>query len=163
MARTEAYRSAPSSAIHKTVNLMLLKLRGVVIQPKRTFTNYEDALLEAGANGYQGLLIADVVQRKTTRIADGTVDPQETHAGVGAANIVVGVVTAKERAGHQDGFVRVLDVGGACGAHYFCAVSVVKCRSVRWCVVETPSMAAQAREFARQDLKFTTSLDQAQE
>ncbi len=52
---------------------------------------------------------------------------------------------------------RVLDCGGACGAHYFQA-SAWTSRVYDWWVVETPAMVARARPLETDMLHFVTDL-----
>jgi putative methyltransferase (TIGR04325 family) len=53
--------------------------------------------------------------------------------------------------------VRVLDFGGACGAHYFQARAWTT-REYDWWVVETPAMVARARTLETEALHFVTDM-----
>jgi putative methyltransferase (TIGR04325 family) len=52
---------------------------------------------------------------------------------------------------------RVLDCGGACGAHYFQATAWTS-RVYDWWIVETPAMVARARPLETDRLHFVTDL-----
>jgi putative methyltransferase (TIGR04325 family) len=59
----------------------------------------------------------------------------------------------------MDGVSSVLDFGGACGKHY--KEARIASPSIRWAVVETPAMAARARELETHQLKFFSAIEQA--
>jgi putative methyltransferase (TIGR04325 family) len=60
--------------------------------------------------------------------------------------------------------VHVLDFGGACGLHYFIARAFLGDRvRFQWHVVETPSMAAAAKDFEDGSLRFFESVPRATE
>ena len=59
--------------------------------------------------------------------------------------------------------LRVIDFGGACGAHYFAARAFFGDRAalhIRWQVVETSTMVNRARELQNEELTFATSLSE---
>lgn len=53
----------------------------------------------------------------------------------------------------------VLDFGGGCGVHYKRAK--IQNPGVRWAVVETPAMAARAKELETERLRFFTTIQDA--
>lgn len=54
---------------------------------------------------------------------------------------------------------RVLDFGGACGAHY--KEAILHAPGLRWAVVETPAMVQRASELATDRLNFFSSIADA--
>lgn len=60
------------------------------------------------------------------------------------------------------GQIRVLDFGGAAGAHYLVATAFFREKiRIHWNVVETPAMAQAAGKLAKQGLKFYPDLSDA--
>lgn len=125
---------------------------------KQVFPSYEDALLHCGVSAYEGDRVPDVVFRKTKALVNSC----QLHRLVGATgqvNPVLGVIAARYIA-DSPGVINVLDVGGACGAHYFYAKAALREVGLRWCVVETESMVARAKELTASDLMFVTDVSE---
>ena len=58
--------------------------------------------------------------------------------------------------------ISVIDVGGACGAHYFFLRKMLPdAVHLTWRVVETPAMAKKASHLARDELSFHTDIKEA--
>lgn len=105
------------------------------------------------ADGYGDAALVDVIVRKTCRLRDlARIDDVlsgeqllPTIAGVAAAGAVQPL--------------RVLDFGGAAGAHFLAAKAAFPARRMRWAVVETPSMAeAAAAKLGNDELHFFTDI-----
>jgi putative methyltransferase (TIGR04325 family) len=112
-------------------------------------------------NSYMGKKIADVVFRKTKRL----IDANDFDALVGVSGRIeqlLGLLSAKY-VRRQTGALNVLDLGGACGGHYFPARASLPGTPLRWCVVETPTMIARAGKLATDKLQFRTSVAEAQQ
>jgi len=76
---------------------------------------------------------------------------------LGLLRTLCSVAWAKKR-----GQIRVLDFGGAAGAHYLVASAFFMGRiRIYWNVVETPAMAQAAGRLAKQGLKFYSDLTDA--
>jgi len=118
------------------------------------YPDYKSAAAACG-RGYEEHDIAKVVAFKTTHyfVQDGPLFFQEQ-----AVNTMVAVGISA-----SDLLVRplhVLDFGGGCGTHYFTAKRVFNA-AMHWAVVETPTMAAQAREIANGQFEVYETLERA--
>ena len=108
--------------------------------------------------GYENERLAEVVFRKTAlyrnQLRDG---PSIITLSDTPALFVAGL------AWHPSEPLRVLDFGGACGAHYFLMRALFPPARVafRWHVVETQTMARRARELEDAELRFFDSLPKA--
>jgi putative methyltransferase (TIGR04325 family) len=125
------------------------------------FSNYEEAIRQCRDGGYSGADIAAVVCAKTERmIADpelvGCALPPAGRAGIALTSVIASLLSGKS------GTVRVLDFGGACGAHYFAACRMSPGLRFDWCVVETDAMIEQARTLEGGGLRFAAHLASAQ-
>lgn len=122
---------------------------------ERLCASYDEALSLCGA-GYEDTEISLVVAKKTEAILPLLgrflldTDP---------ATVSLLAVLAAAR---QASPVRVLDVGGGCGYHYFVARALLPDISLKWHVAETAAMAEQAKaRFASDDLAYFASVDEA--
>lgn len=125
------------------------------------FTNYEEALRQCRDGGYNGAAIPAVVRAKTVRmIADPEFAecalPPAGRAGIALTSVIANLV------GAGGGPVRVLDFGGACGAHYFAACRMTPATRFEWCVVETDAMIEQAHSLECGGLRFAAGVASAQ-
>jgi putative methyltransferase (TIGR04325 family) len=111
------------------------------------------------SGGYEDTAITRLVVDRTVRFA------QERSAAHVAADevrmLMYGAIHAAAQAAPDT--LRVLDFGGAAGAHFHLARRWLPHRAMRWCVVETAAMgaAANAAGAARDGLEFHTTLDSA--
>lgn len=101
------------------------------------FETYREALHHCPADAYQSDLLAEVVFRKTRTLIE---TPEELAPSPDELNIIIGIAAASS-SGNP---VNVLDVGGACGTHYFYFKRFAPGYRVRWCVLETPAMTASS-------------------
>jgi putative methyltransferase (TIGR04325 family) len=125
------------------------------------FPNYEAALRQCADDGYSGADIAAVVYGKTERmITDPEFDacalPPAGRTGIALTTVIANVVSSK------NGTLRVLDFGGACGAHYFAACRMAPAIRFEWCVVETDAMIEHARSLEGGGLGFADRVSSAQ-
>jgi putative methyltransferase (TIGR04325 family) len=106
-------------------------------------------------HGYEQDALLSVIEAKTRRYRDALADGPLTVTATDA-QLAIGLLL-----GGPTNSLRVLDFGGACGAH--CAAARVLLRGValRWCVVETSAMAAQARGLEDGALSFHDTLGDA--
>ena len=115
----------------------------------REFPDFASALAECGS-GYESSDVAEVVVEKTRRLVHE--QPVELPPS--------GILLAAASLAGRGGSLRVVDVGGAAGAHYV-AVRRLLPQSTRldWIVVETSAMvAAVARIDHDDEVKFSTDL-----
>jgi len=121
------------------------------------FPDYQSALSHARGGGYENERIAAVVRAKTEWMAAhaGGCDaftPPVSRATLAAAIVLAEALRPERRA------LRVLDFGGACGAHYFTSRQLAPGLRARWCVVETAPMIAAARSLEDDSLIFAGSV-----
>jgi putative methyltransferase (TIGR04325 family) len=127
----------------------------------RVFSGYEDALRGCRDGGYNSVDITAVVRAKTARMVGDPefceyALPAAGRAGIALASVIANLL------GSTAGTVRVLDFGGACGAHYFVACRVAPTLRFEWCVVETEAMIEHARTLESGGLRFAASVASAQ-
>jgi len=114
------------------------------------YETYHEAM-EVCGSGYHAEDIAAVIAFRTQAIAQG-LPGLYMHPDYWAM-LAMAVGMARQRRTP----VRVLDFGGGCGLHYHCIKALVPGVELRWCVVETPVMAAPG--IAAEDLVFATSIE----
>jgi putative methyltransferase (TIGR04325 family) len=117
-----------------------------MIWHKRTFRTYSEAL--SACDGYEAADLVAVVVAKTKAY----VPPYDLTA---AQAFSLGALSAAS--GNP---IRVLDFGGAAGAHYKLARHILPAtKRLDWLVVETPEMVAQASPLSSDELRFSTYPD----
>ena len=120
------------------------------------FTNFDDALLFCGTNGYRQKEIVDVVIAKQ-QIANSEIEKAPV-LNLDSLRTVIGLAGVQAYKG-----LTVIDFGGSAGAHYITARSVLgKSFPLRWHVVETNELAEAAGKILADDsLSFFSTLDSA--
>jgi putative methyltransferase (TIGR04325 family) len=133
-------------------------------QATPTFPTYEAALAACRGYGYEEETLVRVVLAKTKTLQEQLlIDPSIAWTGQ-TTQLLLGLSLAlvqqqKTRPGHP---LHIIDVGGACGAHYFMVRSFFAPEvTFRWYVVETPAMTLAARELENDELHFTSDLNAA--
>ena len=104
------------------------------------FASYEQALERCG--GYEERDLLDVIEAKTRIFRDNPAPPALSESEV--HSLLALTACALETTGPA---IKVLDFGGACGAHYY-HLRRLTARDVRWVIVETPGMAGRANRLA---------------
>lgn len=140
--------------------------RGVrALRPQtRLFPTRAAAAAAAGA-GYLDEAVADVVQAKTREHARRHREPVIDVASSDVYALVA--ATLSQARPSPSTSVRVLDVGGACGAHYYAVrAGVPPGVPIDWTVVETPVMVDRGRQLAAAEgvagsLRFATDIASA--
>lgn len=123
----------------------------------QTFDSFEAAAAQCGA-GYDDAELAEVVFRKTLRLQATLGEPGPNTLDPADCRLAYVLQRVAAACGHD---LRVLDFGGACGAHYFQAARELDGQIARWHVVETPVMAARTQPLADDRLRFFDTLDSA--
>lgn len=119
---------------------MSLSTGGRLAVVTQIYPDFASALAACGA-GYNDADIADVIAYKAAL----PVDPRH-FAPEQAINTILSIGIAAAEI--PDRPLTVLDFGGGCGFHYFRAVPTVR-TSLRWAIVETPTMAERAVKVAQ--------------
>ena len=119
------------------------------------FRSFEDAASACGS-GYEDPVLIEVVAEKTERLVSKLAcNPIEIDQETAYRLEMIHRCMSSSRAA-------VIDVGGACGYYFHLYKRVFGDAGIfRWCVVETPSMVAEAkaRRFDNTVLTFNDSLD----
>lgn len=125
----------------------------------KLYPSYEAALVDCSERAYSNDEIIDVVLEKTLRYreelsrVDNLVHLSPTNA-YSLCSLLMSIGVSE---------IKVIDFGGACGAHYFLTRAVLPQRwKLRWVVVETPAMAIKAAAvLANEELSFSSDLSAA--
>jgi len=127
---------------------------------KAKYTTYTEALAACSKDGYENHEVVEVVTQKTLYYRD-ELNQRDKPAPINATNAysLIGLLLSIA----QEEQIHVLDFGGAAGAHYFLARSIVpKSTKLKWVVVETPAMTESASALLETDeLHFTADLEEA--
>jgi putative methyltransferase (TIGR04325 family) len=119
---------------------------------KHIYPDYATALAACGP-GYHDADIAEVVAFRTgQRIEPHAPAPEQ------ALNTIIAVGIAAADAPNRQ--LHVLDFGGGCGLHFFRVATVTR-TSLRWAIVETPTMAARASMLAQNYFRMFTKVSEA--
>ena len=126
---------------------------------RRTFGSYEEALKECTSFGYEASDLVEVVYQKTLAYRDALrSDAPPMTPSDALALFALGLLFQRSNC------IRVLDFGGACGAHYFRMQSLFPSSlPLRWHVVETPAMVRRARSLQTDSLRFFDTLSEAKD
>jgi putative methyltransferase (TIGR04325 family) len=118
----------------------------------RLFPDFQSAQAACG-QGYQAADIADVIAYKAALPFERTNFVPEQ-----ALNSIVAVAMAGSEIAQRP--LRVLDLGGGCGFHYFMVQQALNV-PLRWAVVETPVMADRAAKVANGRFETFTEIEDA--
>jgi putative methyltransferase (TIGR04325 family) len=126
----------------------------------RAEPDYETAARACAATGYEDRELVDVIVRKTQAWRDRLATRDDAVAASPSMMMSVAALLTVADAG---GVRRVIDFGGAAGAHYFIARALIpRTVPLRWTVVETPEMARRAgAALSNGELDFVDDLEQA--
>ncbi len=124
----------------------------------KQYGSYSDALVDCSSQAYEENDLVNVVVLKTKRfVADLETGPINLwHTSAYSLLALLNPISG------SDTVVKVLDFGGAAGAHYFIARKFLdKKVKLQWVVVETPAMVKAASIFSNQELSFCDDLEKA--
>jgi putative methyltransferase (TIGR04325 family) len=114
------------------------------------------ASLSRPVTDYEAEDLTELVYQKTLAFNRNTA--LDLHEGSERLLLAVSM-TAGKNAGEP---CRVLDFGGACGAHHKLATLLFDDTAFRWAVVETPSMVRKARPLETESLRFFEDIASAE-
>jgi putative methyltransferase (TIGR04325 family) len=125
------------------------------LQPQRYVRRLKAlaASLARPITDYEAEALTELVYRKTLAFNRATA----LDFGMGSERLLLAVGMALTPGAP----CRVLDFGGACGAHHKLATLLFDDVPLRWAVVETPSMVRKARTLETDTLKFFEDLASA--
>jgi putative methyltransferase (TIGR04325 family) len=139
--------------------ILLRAVRRAKNHSSRVFSSYHEAALMCSSYGYEQGALLNVVCEKTKRYRDwlNSQKPLE----IGLENIRTALGLSLSRSSNE---LRVIDFGGACGAHYFIAKALFGNRvSLHWHVVETSGMVRKGMELENGELRFFDNLTTARQ
>ena len=123
----------------------------------RLYAAYKDAIQACGESSYQQEALVNIVHEKTKRYRDRL--GNERPVDIDLSNLQMALAISVAGTNRE---IRVLDFGGACGAHYFLARSFLGgSQKLRWCVVETERMIEKARDLENGELRFFSDVQAA--
>jgi putative methyltransferase (TIGR04325 family) len=127
---------------------------------KKRYESYLAALSDCSPNGYENHDVVDVVVTKTQRYRGQLRDAARPAKVDSTSAYSLFALLLSAEAKTQ---INVIDFGGAAGAHYFLARSLLpNTTKLNWLVVETPAMVKQAtRQLADDELHFCSDLGEA--
>ncbi len=120
--------------------------------PPQVFSNYQDALKLCTTDAYEERELIEVILKKTKRFSENLKSEAIPISETAAYSLLSAINPIIES---QSNGIRVLDFGGACGAHYFQFRSLLAGDlKLNWVVVETPTMVKFAKELETEELSF---------
>lgn len=122
-----------------------------------SFPSFAAAAAASRTQGYEQDELLAVIEAKTRRYVNALAGGPPTLTAADA-RLALGLLL-----GGPTDSLRVLDFGGACGAHYATARVLLRGIALRWCVVESPAMAARARTFEDGAISFHDTVKEAVE
>ena len=121
------------------------------------YPTYEEAAAACASAGYEDERLVAVIREKTRRLRDALRAPGPLKVDLTNFRTPLGIALAS-----RGSEMRVIDYGGACGAHYFTARKLLDAEvKLIWNVVETPAMAAGAKDLENDELRFFSDVDEA--
>ena len=145
-----------AAAVKMTKHLLLPFIRRLTKKNlSLVYSSYEAALEDA--DGFDDLLLTNVIVTKGKKFAqdlktDKTIDLMMLRTAIGITSVL------------KSNSLRVLDFGGAAGAHYFITRSLLDDNiKIDWRIVETTAMVNEATQqgLQNQELAFYDSIDAA--
>ena len=129
-------------------------------QAAKLFLSFTEAKDACFTTGYEDKGLIETIFEKTRITKDLMLDrnfPLSDSACQSLLAIFIALRTGEKR-------LKVIDFGGACGAHYFQLRPFLPSDvQLDWTVVETPAMTEKAKAFEIGELRFVASLYEAKE
>jgi len=118
------------------------------------YGTYADANYACLGYGYENEMLVDVVFKKTLNYKNEINSNLSLMAAEGSLQSMIGILLAQLEPNKKK-TVNVIDLGGACGAHYFHMRAALGNRMIiKWHVVETPVMVNKAKLLETDELRF---------
>ncbi len=123
------------------------------------YSTYQEALKLCTTNAYEEAELIEVILKKTKRFSDNFNEQTAIISNTNAYSLLSLINPVIES---KSNHIKVLDFGGACGAHYFQLRNLLDKRlKLSWIVVETPEMVKQAKVLETDELSFTSDFELA--
>jgi putative methyltransferase (TIGR04325 family) len=120
------------------------------------YRTYSNALAACRNLGYEEKDLIDIVFEKTMRFREQLNDQAPISLSDAMLQSICSLFLSIQNQG--GGEIRVIDFGGACGAHYFLIKLLLNTTKIKWYVVETPAMVQKARTLETDELYFYDSI-----
>ncbi len=144
------------------VNKLFSKFKFRGEQISLIFDSYENALIHCTNKAYEDEELVNVIFKKTKQLANASNLKQDINISQAAMQGLSAVFIPVLENVKKDTPLKVLDFGGACGAHYFQIRNILPSSvKLSWVVVETPTMVKYAKQLETDELKFTTQISEA--
>ena len=143
----------------------LLQMLKATKEKEISYASYEEAL-NASPSNYEDIEIVNVMALATRQFVKAlkSMPPKINISSSGYGYGMYALIYYFMHESKRD--FRILEPGGACGAAYFHAKSLLGYKvKLLWHIVETPSMARAGANFANNELAFFSSndIDEAQD
>ena len=139
----------------KAVNKAVRRCINAELQPTN-FNSYDEALLQCDT-GYSNDYLSCVLYEKTKNFRDYVYSQKPVMADytISRQLLIISILANKK-------LLRVVDFGGACGAHYFIANHFLKGSvEIKWHVVETHNMVQKGKLLEDGQLMFFEDIKEA--
>ena len=134
--------------LSKAVNKAVRRYINDELQPIN-FNSYDEALLQCDT-GYSNDYLLDIIYKKTINYRDYVYSqkPLAADYAISRQLLIISILGKKKS-------LKVVDFGGACGAHYFIANHFLKDSvDIKWHVVETHNMVQKGKLLEDGKLRF---------
>ena len=124
------------------------------------FASYDEARTFCTNNGYEQEELIETIYQKTKYFRTSLEKERElivTDSMLQPLNALF--LSLMSRSLKDE--INIIDLGGACGAHYFIAKTILKDYKLRWHVVETPQMVKKAKTLETDELQFFENIPSA--
>jgi len=139
--------------------ILLRVMRKSKVPDSKVYASYHEAALACSNYGYEQEALVNVVFEKTKRYRDLLHAQKPLEIDLTNVRTPLGLSLALKDVVNE---MRVIDFGGACGAHYFIAKALFGERmKLHWYVVETSTMARKGKELENDELRFFDDLSKA--
>jgi putative methyltransferase (TIGR04325 family) len=145
-------------AFQELIPPALLNLVKYIRRLQTTYRTYDEALEDCpGSLGYEDPEFANIMVEETRQYLASLDDEEYILADQTTIHILIPISLFHNRA-----TLNIIDVGGACGIHYFPVKKLLgeNCR-LNWSIIETKNLSEAAKVFENEELKFFTNLNQA--
>ena len=123
----------------------------------RVYVSFTEALAQCDNGGYEQANLCNVVKKKTEILRDRYNPINPIVMSLEILRLYFALCVAKNTT-----TLNVIDLGGACGIHYFSAKALFSDKvKLAWHVVETPGMVAVAKSLETDELKFYSDINSA--
>jgi putative methyltransferase (TIGR04325 family) len=152
--------------LNKFLNSIKYFIKKSLAKQKKTpakYTTFKEATDACLGYGYENEMLVDVVYKKTLRYKDEINSSLPLMAFEGSLQSMIGILLLQLNSNKKK-TINVIDLGGACGAHYFYMRTALGNKtSFKWHIVETPAMVNKAKALETDELRFFNTITTAKD